>query len=386
MKSMKKIMAITLCSLFVGSVALATGCNQTQEPQVTNPIISLNGFETQADLSTLTMEGVLGKVELCKETDYVKSGAASAKVTVLHEPYSLNDSPYLYQAANLVKRAEDYTDFAKTKLVTLDVYSANATTERIGLQLVYAEAVSLVSWFTLAPNAWTEIQYNIPRESIPVWESDNGESNFVKGINILYERPKTQDTVFYMDDMNLYKTEKAFEPLVKTLKTDEIASFDEWWQVASLTVGGGNYAPNVKWVKDKLISEGAAIVLDAQPGGTWPSIRVEEEHCALVDWASYSGEDAFTMDVYLPEGQEMEIALTLYGYGIPTFAEQVVLKAGEWNTISFTVDYINAHLYGANSYKFEFTTEFTIGYREFLGTENRQIYVDNIRMVRADNA
>lgn len=382
---MKKSISRFLCVFMACGALLLAGCSQDNGPKLTNPVIQLNGFETQAELSTLTMEGVLGKVELVKEQAFVSEGEASAKVTVLHNPYSLNDSPYLYQAANLVKRGEDHTDFSKAKRITLDVYNANATTERIGLQLVFAEGVSLISWFALKPEAWTDVQYSVPRESIPLVEKeDGGKVNYVKGVNLMYERPAAEDKVFYLDDMCLYKTEKAIEPLVKTLKTDEIASFDSWWQVAGLTVGGGNFAPTVEWVKDKSTDGGASLKLNAMSGGVWPSVRFEEEHCALVNWAGYSGEDAFTLDIYLPEGQEMEVALTLYGYGIPTFSAQVVLEAGKWNTLSYSVDYINSHLYGATSYTFDRTTEFTIGYREFVGTENRQLYIDNIRMVKAE--
>ena len=382
---MKKIISsiLALCTAF--GALLSVGCAPDNAPKLTNPVVELNGYETQAEFSTMTLQGILGKVELSKDTAYVTAGEASAKVTVVHNPYSVSDSPYLYQAANLVKRGEDHTDFSKAKRITLDVYNANTTVERIGLQLQYAETVSLISWFTLQPSSWTEVQYAVPRESIPKYVKDNGdEVNYVKGINLMYERPSSQDKVFYMDNMRLYKTEKAIEPLVKTLKINEIASFENWWQVAGLTVGGGNYAPIVEWVKDKSTDNGAALKLTAQPGGIWPSIRFEEEHCALIDWASYSGDDEFAVDIYLPAGQEMEIALTIYGYGIPTFSSQVVLEAGKWNTIAYSVDYINSHLYGANSYTFERTTEFTIGYREFVGTQNRQLYIDNIRMIKAE--
>ena len=398
MKAWKKSI---LCGLLTVATVLACGCTGGKEDDassasveheatnslLTNPVILLNDFETQTELSTLTMTGTLGKVNLNDDKTYVTKGEKSAKVTVIHNPWSQGDDQGLYQGTDLVVRDEDFSDFAKTKRITLDVYNANDTAEKIGLQLVYPTGSTLVEWFSLPANGWHTVEYTVARESIPVVGDNGVEKNKVKGINIMYERPVGKDTVFYMDNLCLYNATTEVEPLVRTLKTDEIASFDSWWQVAGLTLTGGNYAPQTHWVKERSRDGSPLLKLECIPGGsTWPTLRIGAEHCAMIDWASYSGEDTLKIDIYMPEGQAMEVAVTIYGLGIPIFQELQWLEAGKWNELSFTVDYINNNPYDGATRKFDTTMGITIGYREFSGTENRQLYIDNIRMERATEA
>ena len=389
MKKIKKAMGFALAWLLLATGALC-GCQweQNEEPQLlTNPVVILNDFETQADLSTTAMIGLLGKAELNQDAAYKTKGKSSVKLTVIHNPYTEALNPTFFQSVNLQKRQEDYSDFSKTSSMTADVYNANSTVEKLGIQMKYSSGYSLIEWFELAPNAWTTIRYKVPRESIPQSQKEGKNGNYIQGIQFLYERPTDADRVFYMDNVCLYKTSEVVEPLDKTLKNDEICSFDSWWQVASLTVSGGAYAPTISWVKDRLVTSDAALKVNAVGGddGVWPEIALESDYCKMIDWASYGEDDTMAIDVYLPEGQEMEIALTLYANGIPFYTKQVELIAGQWNMISCTVGEIQSELSeGADGVKFSMTTKITLGYRGFLGTENRQIYFDNFRMERAD--
>lgn len=369
-----------------GNSSSSDGGKEAVNALLTNPVILLNDFETQTELSTLAMTGTLGKVSLNTEDAYVTKGEKSAKVTVIHNPWSAGDDQGLYQGTNLVVRKEDYSNFAKTKRITLDVYNANDTVEKIGIQLVYGTGSSLVEWFKLPANSWETVEYTVARESIPVVENNGEESCYVKGINIQYERPVGEDNVFYMDNLCLYRSTAEVEPLVRTLQTDEIASFDSWWQVAGLTLTGGNYAPQTHWTKERSRNGDPLLKLECIPGSpTWPTLRIDTEHCAMIDWASYSGEDTLKIDIYMPEGQAMEVAVTIYAVGVPIFQHLQWLEAGKWNELSFTVDYINSNPYDGATRKFDMTSGITIGYREFVDTQNRQLYIDDIRMERAND-
>ena len=380
--------ALAWMLLTVGGLCGCQSQEKETETTPTNPVILLNDFETQADLSTTAMVGLLGRAELNQDAAYKTSGQGSVKLTVIHDPYTEALSPTLFQSVNLQKRQLDCSDFSKTSSMTVDVYNANSTVEKLGIQMRYsASGYSLIEWFDLAPNTWTTIRYKVPRESIPQSQKNGKVGSFIQGIQFLYERPTDTDRVFYMDNVRLYKTSDTVEVLDKVLKQDEICSFDSWWQVAGLTISGGAYAPTVSWVKDKVVSGGAAVKLNAVGGndGVWPEIAFEPDYCKLIDWSSYGENDTMAIDVYLPEGQQMEIALTLYANGIPFYTKQVELVAGEWNTISCTVGEIHSQLSeGAEGLKFSMTTKITLGYRGFLGTEDRQIYLDNFRMERAN--
>lgn len=383
-----KILKKSICLLLVLTTVFSfAGCkSNNEEDLLKNPVITLNDFETQIELSTLAMAGQLGKVELNTDEKYVTNGSKSAKVTVIHDPWSYSDDHVLYQGTDLVVRDEDFSNFAKTKRITMDVYNANETVEKIGMRLVYETGSSLSEWFSLTAGEFTTIEYTVARESIPEVTDDGEKSNKVKGIEFLFELPDGKDNLFYLDNLCLYNSFTSVEPLKRSLKTDEIASFDSWWQVASLTVTGGNYAPHTNWSKSMSKDVNPLLKLDCVPGGsTWPTIRIDTEHCAMIDWGSYSGNDAMKFDIYLPEGQWMEVSITLYGASVPMFQKLIVLEAGKWNELSFTVDYIMANPYEGTSRRFSLINGISIGYREFEGTENRQLYIDNIRMERATN-
>lgn len=393
---MKRIKNILLALVLATLTLCSTACNNHAEAVVvdgekpTNPIILLNGFETQTELSTLSMEDVLGKVELSKETGKVKQGDSSAKVTVIHNPYSEGESPRLYQATDLVVRAEDYSNFDLTKLITLDVFNANSTTQKIGLQLCYNNGNSVSQWYDLEANCWTTINFKVSRESIPVITDHDNSISKVKGVWIMYERPIGSDNIFYIDNLCLYRTHERIQTITKTLKEDEINSFDSWWQVASLATTGGNYAPQIEWVKAYFVDggstdNGAMIKVNAPSGSdaVWPTFKFDTEYCSLINFGNYSGNDKFEFDVYIPQGQEAEISVLFTNAGYPSFSEQIILESGKWTTISYTVDYILSHPYEAGMfYKFDRTSAITIGYRGILGSEMREIYFDNFRMVK----
>jgi len=391
---MKKVFAWTLSLLLLFT---SVGCDfQDNKEEASAPkndkVFTVNQFETHEDLSTMTLNGVLGKVELNSETAYVKNGEKSAKVTVISNPYKATQ-PYLYQAMNVKKDEVDCTDFSATEHVTLDVYNAQNTAKRIGLQMVFTDTYNkgVTEWFELKASAWTTVKYTISREYIPENKNTDGKKTYlVTGMNIVFDRP-AEDEVFYLDDMKVYKTDKAFTPVKMALEKDEICSFDKLWQVQKLgfeCYDGAELVPTVSYVKDNTATgEGAALRMDTVPGpaaGRWPGIVFNEEMLALVDWASYSGEDKLCFDVYTPTINALDkIYLNLYVNGIRfVAADGVSLKRGEWITVSYTVNELNSYGVGS-SMSFAQITGIKLFYLEHSGT-SKVVYLDNFRMERAE--
>ena len=390
---MKKFFAVTLGLL---TLFASTACGAQQAPQENvapknEKIFSINTFDSHADLNSLTLNGVLGKVEVNQEDAYLKSGDGSAKVTVISDPYKAAQ-PYLYQAMNVQKTGVDCTDFSKVEHVTMDVYNPQSKVKRIGMQPVFTDAYNkgVIEWFDLKASGWTKVKYTIAREYIPLNKNEQGEKvHLVTGMNIIFDRP-SENEEFYLDDMKIYKTDKGFTPVKMALGKDEICSFDKLWQVQKLGLecyDGAELVPTVSYVKDiTSTGSGAALRMDTIPGpgaGRWPGIVLNEEMLSLVDWASYGDNDRFCFDVYTPTTNSLDkIYPNLYVNGVRfVSADGISLKRGEWITVSYTVKELNA--YGAGKQMdFSQVTGIKIFYLEHSGT-SKVVYLDNFRMERA---
>ncbi len=381
---MKRFLVLTLCLITLLS---STACGSKNPPSNKDAkVITLNTFETQADLDTMTLAGVLGKAELNTQSSFVKKGNGSLKVTVISNPYK-SAQPSLYQAMNLEKAGIDCTDFSKVEHFTIEVYNAQTMQRRIGLQMVFTDSYNkgITEWFTLKPSGWTTVKYTIAREFIPQIKN----VSLVTGMNLIFDRG-TEDEVYYLDEVKVYKTDKGFTPVTMSLEKDEICSFDKLWQVQKLgfeCYDGAELIPSASYVKDNTATgKGSALKLETVPGSganRWPGIVLNEEMLKLVDWASYGDNDKFCFDVYTPAINGLDkVYLNLYCNGV-RFAsmEGVSLKRGEWITISYTVKDFNG-LSNSPSLNFSKVTGVKVFYLEHTG-KSKIVYFDNFRMERA---
>ena len=387
----KKSVVFTVSALMLFSVVACSGGEQTPVEQ-NDKVITLNRFESHADLNSITLNGLLGRVELNAESEYVKSGEASAKVTVVSDPYK-SAQPYLFQSMNIQKDGVDCTNFGTVEHVTMEVFNPQNEAKRIGFQMVFTDSYNkgVTEWFELKASGWTTVKYTISREFIPEYKNaDVTISYLVTGMNIVFDRPKT-DEVFYLDEMKAYKTDKAFTPVKMTLEKDEICSFDKLWQVQKLgfeCYDGAELVPNVSYVKDNTATgKGAALRMETVPGpgaGRWPGIVLNEEMLTLVDWSSYDDNDRFCFDAYTPAINALDMVyLNLYVNGVRYASmEGESLKRGEWITVSYTVKELNDHSPSA-SMDFSRVTGIKLFYLEHTGTP-KIAYLDNFRMERVD--
>ena len=234
---MKKTTAIVLsaCSLF-----LLSACNKKTEAPVPvdTGIYRINDFETNAEFNLMRLFGVLGKVEKNTQSEYITTGTASAKVTVESNPYKAG-APYIEQTFELEKSGLDLRDFSDVASLSMDVYNATGAPSRVGLQLAYKSSNGTRKNFELK-TGWNTVRLNVKREYIPQYtNTDNVTAPFVEGIKILFDRGQ-EDSVYYIDNLQLYKTEKSYTPITMSLKENEICSFDSDWQVELLEPEGPN--------------------------------------------------------------------------------------------------------------------------------------------------
>ena len=96
---------------------------QTSEPAQTDVLLS--GFESSAELTSMSFSNLRGKVELVSDEAYVTEGQYAAKLTMMgktlqSDAYYEDNEFYLYPGNNYLTKT-DYSDVVR---YTLDVYNA----------------------------------------------------------------------------------------------------------------------------------------------------------------------------------------------------------------------------------------------------------------------
>ena len=198
-KNLKLISCIMSACLAFGFVGCSSQIQTANEPKtevlatsddnkLTNPVILLNGYEDQAQLSRIRMGGNLGKVTLNDESSYITEGDSSAKVVVIPKPWYQDGArtPSLTQLTKINSENLDFSDFSKTIRIGLDIYNTQDREIDFGMQLICNDYVSeTVKWFTLAPNGWTNIAYNIEPEFIQTSKVSGKQKTQVSKISFI---------------------------------------------------------------------------------------------------------------------------------------------------------------------------------------------------------
>lgn len=396
---MRKLLAIIATILLAFS---AVGCSSngaqgsTPNTEPTNPVITLNGFESIMDLNTMSANGVLGKVKINQDEEFLTEGKQSVKITVTSKPWQTR-TPSLFQATEVKYKNENYTDFGKVKHVLFDVYNAEETEKQIGVQLAYAlggdvsrfwvSQGSVAKYYTLAAKSWTTVRFDVPREYIPTAkDADGNEINKVIGINIEFERPQVADENFYIDNFRLYRSQTSFSAIEMTLKTDEICSFDSLWQMETLT-SFGDIAPTLNLVGNiTATGQGTALRMDLPTGEKSGScgFYLGSSVISQVDWGSYDDNDELCFDVFVPEtGGLGDLFIRMTGNGTWIVDDHYYsLPRGEWITFRYSVARINGGLHATGDRVFRNMNNFGLYTSLRPSEEVATIYIDNIRMER----
>ena len=376
----------------------------TAAAQPTNPVVVMNGFETQKDLSLLSLYEALGKVKLNNDAAFVKSGKGSAKVIVTDRPYVTGGgTPSLWQETHFDATGEDYSDFSNVMRLSLNVYNAQETTGRIGMQLVYASGVEQTEWFDLEPGKWTTATYYVTRELIPkTVNTRTGKVSYpVTMIRLNFNRPENGEEIYYLDDFCLYRTQKPMnEGDIFALEEDEIAFFDKYWQFRYCR-GGGNKmdcVPKLSWVKLPDYTERGGVMKCVLPAGsqnTYSYVEFSSDLFSKFDFSKYvKSDDGYDLcfDVFLPENAPDLTPFMMYldtysqtiqltGFALFDSVTKVsTLKPG-WNTVRIPFDTIRNNRISAADPVYQITIKpsFRLAYLTQKSTE-ATLYIDNFRM------
>ena len=389
---MKKFCVGLLCIYLLFAAA---ACGKDGQTATDTGRVYLNTFETQADLSTMRMFGTLGKVQLNKESAYVREGQASAKIIVSAEPYKENSTPYLQQAFNIQGKQGYYGDLSKFDKLSFEIYNASTEEKTVGLQLVYTDdgiidamlsnpkETGFFQEFALSPESWTTVIYPIRREY--VYMARNGDMS-AQFLEIQFGRGESDD-VYYMDSMCMHEAKQPVQNLSASLRDGEICSFDYLWQTEALEFedsGLSMIRPSARYVSDFGIS-GACVRIDSPVGladgkvvDRWPGVVLTEGMLAGVPWEVYPKTARLCFNIYIPEENGVSrVDLNVYAGDTLYFVSEKNLEPGRWTEFSFTVEQMTENAADGNI--FAQTTRLVLRWAES-GESDRVFYADNFRM------
>ena len=426
MRKMTKLLTAALgavlafsCFASCGSSIQPTAANGGSSPApetTSNPVVLLNGYENERDLNSVMVYEYFGTVDVEKApTDktaksYVKSGAGSAKLMVEKDKFGgarKTYNPYIYQATYIQSRGIDCRDFGKTVAIEADIYNAQDKAMQVGIRLVYSSTYhdnnvkEAVEWYTLAPNAWTTIHYNVVREKIPQNKLGSAEDagtcpktafSLVRGFDFLFKRPTAEEenAIFYLDDTRIFRTTQGVESVAKVeTGADVFADFEAQWQINALRMNVPNetYRASLTWSRAYASDGGHSLRVDMKDGSKgYTYLQLQRSSLfSHLNLGDYSGEDKFVFDVYSPtdSGYTGGVTIWLINNANYFYAKRYNIAPGKMITISMTVDEINASEYvDYMSFQyFEYMTTIQVSWTE-PGT-NCTLYLDNFRMEKA---
>ena len=224
----KRIIGLLLGVISMFSFVSFSSCtptidDSTKENDVDSRVVAFADFETfNPDFQLLRLENGFGRVDVNKNSTYVKSGEASAQLRPLGR-YKDKAKPFLYLQLDSELYNYSYGDLKYLYSASMWLYNDSTETKSTELGIVTkidslhldnrAKQAGGVN-YTLKPG-WNKLTYFVDREMIVI--PDGGTK--VVGLYVQFENTPSYDIadapVFYMDDVSLTLTTKFHEIIVE---------------------------------------------------------------------------------------------------------------------------------------------------------------------------
>ncbi len=373
MKRFFKNLCLACAFAVAGSVCLSNVKTVTANEAERNApsdsgIVLVNGYEDQKDFNSVYMYNEMGKIEMeTANSDYIKSGKGSAKLTVqedIYDGYRNAVYPTFTQSNDNVFRGLECKDFSKTIGVAFDIYNAQGVEDKVGVQLVYyrtyhsSMSTSPMEWHTLQPG-WNTVFINVVRENIPKTEFRSpvtGKTEtgpFSISTNLMFNRnPEGEgDKVYYVDDYRLFNTDTPMSSATeaKPLKDGEFCSFDQVWQIDKMRYSTDSqaYKSSGSWTKEFSSDGGASLRVDTPASEGVRNTTYLQMHKSTfikdVYLKDYDDNDVFAFDIYSPTENGFNGRIGFYvcvtaGF---FFWENISVTPGQVTRVRYTIEELN---------------------------------------------
>lgn len=394
----KKLCAFALTATTAFSLVACGGAGNSETSDGANKAgllqkVVVNDFEKPIDFSPLRVNGI---IRVNRERGEDAFGGDGCAQILLKKEDKTNVPPVMWQPFDLQFKA-NYTDWSYVTKLGFSIYNDQDEAVNINTELEFDGGSKMPQQYTLQPKQWTEIIYENYREYMP--------TTICKGIWFTFGGSAERDTVFYIDDITLYKTQKGYNKVTLELDEHEICSFDKIYQtkfIAPVTGGTTKASLNGVTSASAFSKDGGTSLKIEAPGGSadfatssiWPGVMLYSPMVQMVNWEDYDANDKFCFDYYSPEENGIDY-IWLCGYNSLSLwtikFDQIKLQRGKWVTLTFTVEELVASRSGGESFEkiresnFDDLSQIAIKWGEFVGP-NRVMYLDNFRMEIVPNS
>lgn len=346
----KKLALLTAIPLTLASLSFA-GCGASAKKA--EPIVLCNFEQFEPDFQLMRLQGEFGAVNVNRDPEFVKSGTTSAKLQPIGG-YSSGSTPYAYIHTTSNRFGYDYSDFTKVKSVSMWVYNAQPTQEKLTVGLI-GEIASTSNCTTIPVSVYalesgwnkvvTYLDHDVLSYSCDVTDVQGVYFSFV---NAHVRDPKDGPT-YYLDDVTLNTFEKPVELTTEyELDEGEIADFERDYQKKMILFQGVKETSPPEAYVVKASDEGITassgenvlkVVAKGDEKASWgPAVAIPQKimeasgfrDIPKEEWANYQ----FCFDVYMTTAApaDMRLGSLLYSTSGAQGKQNVTTKVGQWTT------------------------------------------------------
>lgn len=397
--SMKKLIAAMLAaSIAMTCAACARTAAPAENPTAAeeNPlIVELDDFENYADdFAPLSILNSFGKVNFNKDAQYVKTGKGSARLDIIGSSTPGAAAPILRVPVNMQRKQIDASDFSKVAMIEAAMYNPDTVDRSVTVQLAQDSSYSREQKFTLKAGQWSTIAYSVDR-SILALLLDITSLDF---IHLSFE-VADEPYVLYLDSIRIHKTEEDYVPTELTLKENEVAYFEDYWQYTmAYSQGTVGRKPTITLNTDPEFSKSGNSL---KVSFTAPDSTITEDYegmrlnTALIGAAgirTMAAGDALVMEIYNPLEKQLRIFYQCFPRsGARLYVDNFVYLEPGWNTLRRTAAEFmaggfdnNGNRVGAGCRMSDvWEIGWTLRYDWLPLGETVDVYMDDIRIERA---
>jgi hypothetical protein len=374
---------------------------------------TINDFSDVSDLYQLLTVNSLGKIDLNKDMQYVKTGTSSAHITVGLENTKLPTKPGIKQRLSSKTQGYNYHDFTKVKKLKAQIYNPSEEVRTLEMFVAFANGATTTPLTFKLQKGWNDLIYEIDREMLS-FQVDLEKAAYLQ---FSFEILPLKTYELYLDNISITQTNSKIQEVEMALEKDEICYFEKNYQksvfyfwtwsterLSDITDFGLTADPD-------LAKTGTSFYVTTKKGDKrwnyWYYLRFSDAYLKVIDWESLKPEDSIEVSVWVPDGNDgfnMDVntssgAITSYTVVEPdpndpskTVEVQKSIVQGkvvpkQWSTLSVKVaDMItSAKSQGWVNEKtgiWDIFTGFSLHWGEFVDVEQKTYYFDDFRIVR----
>lgn len=251
MEKIKKIITVTLSTIFMFASASCTVQNSSSEKQAITKTVNsfkadlLNFEQWYPDFSLTRLGTMAGKATRNSDKAFVRTGDYSMLIRPIGGQIQYKNPVFWFPTSSSYYEF-DYRDFTKVDYVSAWLYNDNEEDKKLTVGLVTAYSMTDPTMlkgdeYVLKAKEWTNVKYYVDFSALSAGNKiEEFTTRNILGVYLQFEHTRTNTVEnapkYYLDDMSLIfrETVSTMQDLVEFKQIDEnsweICDFEQSWQ------------------------------------------------------------------------------------------------------------------------------------------------------------